>query len=630
MHVIEVMPLSRSTTLASLTYYSSQPYDIGSIITVPVRSKEVRALVVGTQPVSAAKTAVRAATFSLKKLAVQREVRPLPPLLIETAKQLSKTVPASLGSILYALLPEEVRNGSEALESNFPCIGVYETPAVSILEATEVERMRVYRSRIREAFAHRGSVLFLVPTSVDVARAEEALAQGIENRIITFMPKMATKKRQRTYEAFHDLSHAKLIIATPAHCFLDRHDITHIIIDQSRSQFYQARTRPYLNYREVMKTVAKISGRQVIMGDLLPSSEDEHWRREDIYQTEHEHPKRIAFSNTFSIIKQTDKPKPDIPFELYGQKFLNAIEETLKERKNIFLYSARRGIAPIVACVDCGHIFRCPDSGTPYSLVRTQKDGVEQRWFLASTSGKRVKAADVCPDCGSWRLKERGVGIQHQYDELTKLLPKATVILFDHTTASTKQKAQRLIAEFYDAKGAVLLGTSMTLPYLERPVALCGVPSLDAARSIPTWRAEEEFFALMLRLRELSTERVIVQTRSEPDDVLGYVKAGRVEQFYNDELELRKVLNYPPFCVFIHLTIAGKADSLTELEHTIQTTLAAWKPRFYTSPQSTKDKLMRHALIRVAATDYPDDVLTTALTSLSPAVRIEINPQKIV
>ena len=236
----------------------------------------------------------------------------------------------------------------------------------------------------------------------------------------------------------------------------------------------------------------------------------------------------------------------------------------------------------------------------------------------------------MCPDCGSWRLKERGVGIQHQYDELTKLLPKATVILFDHTTASTKQKAQRLIAEFYDAKGAVLLGTSMTLPYLERPVALCGVPSLDAARSIPTWRAEEEFFALMLRLRELSTERVIVQTRSEPDDVLGYVKAGRVEQFYNDELELRKVLNYPPFCVFIHLTIAGKADSLTELEHTIQTTLAAWKPRFYTSPQSTKDKLMRHALIRVAATDYPDDVLTTALTSLSPAVRIEINPQKIV
>ncbi len=61
--------------------------------------------------------------------------------------------------------------------------------------------------------------------------------------------------------------------------------------------------------------------------------------------------------------------------------------------------------------MDCAHIFRSPQSGAPYSLVRTYKGDTEERWFVCGASGERVRAADTCSQCGSWRLKERGIGV---------------------------------------------------------------------------------------------------------------------------------------------------------------------------------------------------------------------------
>lgn len=630
MYVVEVIPLARGSKIGTLTYFSGILYDIGTVLDIPLRNKNVRGMVVGHRPVSAAKTAVRAATFSLRKLPEQTDVSTIPPILIESARHLSKIYPSTVGAILYALLPEEVRSGKQVLESNLPCIGTYQTPEISLLQAPEVERFRAYRSRVREAFAHRGSVLFVVPTSNDLDNVTENLSKGIESRIVTMSSSLSAKKLDKAYTSFHDLRHAKLIVTTPSHMFIDRHDITHVIIEQSRSPYYKAKVRPYLDTREVLKTQAKISGRQVILGDILPTTEDEHKRREDIYQTEGEHPKRIAFENKFRDVKQTDKPRADSPFQLFSPELMEAIKETLRARKKIFLYSARRGIAPVVVCIDCGHIFRCPDSGSPYSLIKTIKNNEEERWFISSVSGRRVKAADVCPVCGSWRLKERGVGIQHLFDELTEYVDKSKITLFDHTTATTRRRAQMLMADFYERKGSILLGTAMAINHIEKPVSLSAIVSLDATRAIPTWRAEEELLSLFVKLREKSTDNVIIQTRSEVDEILDYAKTGQVDRFYNDEIELRKSLGYPPFSKLILLTTSGDPVAISELEQTITTKLQAWKPTTYSAPQSTKSKITRYCLIKISSQNWPNEELLKALNSLPPSVKIEVDPDRIV
>lgn len=629
MYVVEVIPLSRATKVTSLTYYTAVPYSLGTIVTIPVRNQELRGLVTSIATVGAAKTALRSATFTLRRLPEQTVVESLPPTLIATARELGKSLPATQGAILFGLIPEEVRAGTERLESHLPCIGTYELPMVSVLQGTYVERYQIYRSKVRESFAHRGSVMFVVPTSADVDRAREVLAHGIEQRIVTFAPSYTPKHLARSYDSFHDLSHAKLIITTPAHAMLDRHDITHIIIDNARSAYYKSRTRPYLDTRDALMVLAKMSGRSVLLGDVLPHTEHEYLRREDIYQTEGEHPIRIAFKSTVTVLDTSAERKPETLFRLISDDLEKRMRKTLSQKQSVFLFAARRGIAPAVTCADCGHLFTCPDSGAPYSLLRTKNGESEQRWFISTTSGKRIRASDTCPTCGSWRLKERGVGIQQVYDEVAARFPDVPIIVFDHTTATTARKAQSLISQFYDQRRCILIGTTMVLPYLERPVSLSAITSFDAARSMSTWRADEEFLALALTIRERTEHDMVVQTRSPHDPLLAYLKDGLVDQFYTEEIVLRKTLNYPPFYRLIHLTIKGETNEVHTLETRVSEVLRAYTPRWYSAPQQVESAI-RYGLIRVPAHAWPDPELTALLTSLHPSIRVELDPARIV
>jgi hypothetical protein len=76
MYVIQVTPLIRGTQLESLSYYSSLAYEAGTFLDVPIRGRNQLAMVVSSELVSATKTALKAATFSLRKLPPQRHRRP--------------------------------------------------------------------------------------------------------------------------------------------------------------------------------------------------------------------------------------------------------------------------------------------------------------------------------------------------------------------------------------------------------------------------------------------------------------------------------------------------------------------------------------------------------------------------
>ena len=630
MHVIEVIPLVRASQIETLTYYSSIAYPAGTIIDVPIRKQAKRAVVVDAKPVSVSKTAVKTATFSLRKLPEQPNTNTLPPVLIETARQLMKTTPASLGAILFALLPPEVREGTIDINGSTPPENTFETPSVTVFQGTEEERLRTYRSRIRETFAHRGSVLLVVPTATEVTRLADALSSGIEKRVVTFSSQLSKKKMAAAYADFSDLSHAKLIITTPTYSCVDRHDITDIIIEGARSSHYKAKTRPYLDTRTVLHAMARVTGRNILLGDLLPRSEEEQKRRDDFYNTDGEHPKRLTLPGKLTVITQATQKTASDSWQLFSDELQDIIRDTHKQRGKSMILAARRGMAPLVTCVDCGHVFRCPSSGEPYSLHKTMRNGEEKRWFIAASSGRRLVAPDTCTECGSWRLQERGIGIQHIQAEFKKQFPNIPLVIFDHTTATTSRKAAQIMASFTETKGAVLLATQMVLPHLEHPVTNTILTSLEATRAIPSWRAEESFFALLLRLRELATEATVIQSRTEPDDLLRLAEQGLVEQFYDEELELRASLHYPPHSHFIHLTLQGEPASTKELEKAVTAHLTSYEPRFYSAPQFIKNGIRRYGLLRITNEAWPDPKLMELLRTLPPHVRIEIDPERIV
>ncbi len=630
MFVIEVTPLIRGTKIDTLSYYSTNSYPVGTFLTVPVRGKTYRAIVVKETPVSENKTALKNASFTLRKLPEQKYTTTAPQNTIKTAEELTTIYPCTVGAVLFQLLPPDVRTS----EYQYPFVSSlthHEDTTPQILTSTAKERFISYRSHIRSILARRGSILFVVPTSADVAYAKDHLTQGIEDRVVIFSPTQSKKSRESAYLAFEDTSLAKLIITTPSHAYLDRVDLLSIIIEEAGSDFYHTNTRPYLDHRTCLLAYAKTTGRSIILGDIVPRTEDEYRRRQEFYNTYDETKKRIAFSVPLTIIQQKDKSTPEAPFSLFSKELKSRTENILDNKGQVFIFGARRGIAPVVTCIDCGHIFRCPDSETPYSLVKTiSATGNEQRWFVSSTSGKKVRAADTCPTCGSWRLKTRGIGIQHVFDEAKSNFPKAKILLFDHTTATTRKRAEKIISEFYENRSSILIGTKMALPYLKQSgVDLSVVISLDATRANPTWRADEDTFRLLLNLRDYSTHEVMVQTRLAPDTVLEHACHGSLELFYDDETSLREMLLYPPYVTFILLTYSGDKASIENVDTIVKELTKDFTPNFYTNPASRDEKLLRHVLFRIVDQKQKRQCIET-LKLLPPYIRVEIDPNRTV
>lgn len=629
MFVIEVTPLKRGIQTDTLSYFGSTSYEPGTMVRIPVRNNEILGLVTKTTEVSTAKTALRAATFSLRKLPQQTNPRTLSPALVKTAGDLARFYATGVGSVLFNLLPPEVQSGEIMLPHTHYIEGA-EMHAPEVLQANKRERFLAYRSLVRETFAHSGSVLIVVPTSMHADELLEALEGGIEDRTIVLTSTLPKKKLRDAYTQLEDFSKPKLIIATPAHAIIERHDITIVILENARSPYYKEQIRPYLDHRDVLRLHAKHAGRRLLLADLLIRTEEEFLRREDVYQTYGIPQRRIELQGKLEVLHHPEAHENKNGFQLFLPKVVDLIAETKKRKTHTFLFAARRGLAPVVACMDCAYIFRSPETGAPYSLIRLMKNSVEERWFVCGSSGHRERAADTCPECGSWRLRERGIGIQQVHDELVKLVKDTPIILFDHTTASTYKKAQFLRDTFYKTKGAILLGTHMAIPYLTKPIDNSVIVNMDALYATPTWRLEEENLALLLALREVTADTVYIQTRSKDTELISHAKHGGVEHFYTEELALRESFNYPPFSTFIHLTWQGTPEVAAKIEPIIHRTLAPFEPSYYTSPPSPKGMPIYYALMRVSRNSWPNDALGAALRSLPPSVRVVMNPDRII
>ncbi len=649
MFIIRTIPLQKGGHLDELTYFSRVSYEPGTFLQVPVRNRMISAMVIETSPAPALKSALRNMTFSLKKLPEQEHAPQLSPATITVAKNIAAYYAVTVGEALFALLPAGIRDGDRPLpftptSKTIQPDGSTALPEadIRVLQAIRIERIRMYRTLVRESFARGGSVLVVAPTSIEVTELAAALTSGIEDRTIIIHANLSPKQLRNVDAALQEFATPKLIITYPGYALIERHDIVMTIIEHERSPHYIARTYPHIDVRNVLRIHAEHAGRTLIYGDLFPRVETEYFRRIEMYHTLDETPKRLALPGKLVAIAKPHRSSHAEPFELFSKRVLDGIEKTLAEGGCVFLFAARRGLAPVVTCVDCGYVFRSPESGAPYSLLRTKnKQGEEVRLFIDTVSGVRIAAADHCTHCGSWRIRERGIGIQSVYDELIKKIAHP-VILFDHTTANTRKRARYLGERFRQNPGTLMLGTAMALPYIGDDVALSVIVNTDALRATPTWRVQEDMLATILMLRERTHGTVYAQTQHaaantvatatsadvEPDDILDIARLGATERFYEEEITARKNFGYPPFTRFILLTYRGTAEEITSYEKLIQDRLGGKKPFFYTG-QSTDGITTRHALLRPIPSNT-DSELPRLLKSLHPAITITVDPERII
>ncbi len=336
-----------------------------------------------------------------------------------------------------------------------------------------------------------------------------------------------------------------------------------IVVDEEHEPAYKQESEPRYHARDVALARAKLEGAAVILGSATPSLET-YQRAQSGEFALVELPERI---DSFPLppvelvdLRQEHKAGNDSPL---SRALLQAIGEALAEGKQVLLFLNRRGFSTFVLCWDCGKALRCPNCGV--SLTYHRREGDLRCHHCEFTR----KPPDVCEECGGTDIGYLGTGTERVEDIIAKEFPQARVARLDRDTTSRKGAYVRLLQDFADRKTDILVGTQMVAKGLDFPgVSLVGVIHADTSLNFPDFRAAERTFQILTqvsgRAGRAGDGRVIVQT-VEPDHyAIAAAKNHDYKLFYQEEIEFRRALGYPPFGHLIRLIATGRYKAPTE------------------------------------------------------------------
>ena len=539
MKVVNVIPLTRGALVEELSYFTAVPIGPGAIVSVPLRGRSIIGLVNDVRAVNELKLAIKKANYPLKKIIRVKHEHFFTAPFLAAARLAADYSAASLGSIIKSLTPLPI------LEAKliFPAPEMPNSPRAGrerfILQEPDDERQAYYKSLIRAEFARHGSVFLCLPTVVDIKRTLVSLERGISEYTIALHHQLSTRELIKTWQQALTLTHPVLIIATPAFFSLPRADIRTIIVDRENTQNYKSPQSPFLDYRRFAEYLAATSGATFVLGDTVLRTETayraDQGELDPLASLKHHSP-----SNANQTLIPVAKTRA-ADFRVLSDELLEAVAEAQRRNEKFFIFTHRRGLAPVVICQDCGYTVECDNCQAP-TVLHPDPVGANQNKtvFICHRCGARRDAAEKCRHCGGWRLLELGIGIDRVAKELNEYFPNRPLFKLDSDSVRGETAPFTIIKRFLGTPGSILLGTEMALYYLKERIENVAVAALDSLFALPDYRINEKVFNFLIRLRALASKRFIVQTRNVETKLFHDALKGNLLDFYRTEIAERK------------------------------------------------------------------------------------------
>ncbi|MEK7460393.1 MAG: hypothetical protein AAB628_02495 [Patescibacteria group bacterium] len=651
MQILTVAPLTRGILHPSLTYFTKNTVSVGAIVMVPVRTREIPALVLEAKEVSDMKGAIKSSDFSVKKILRAKPLNFWSTAFIESAQETSAYFVQPLGETLLALTPKSIldaymERSVETTSESHPPLNQKKEARIYAIQLSTPERFEDYRRLVRESFAKKQSIFICVPTETDALRVLQALKHGIEEYAFLFHSGVTKNRILSTWESVTEEQHAVLVIGTPQYLLIPRH-FEKIILDEEHAHSWKTFTRPFIDTRFFVETYARKTGSTLILGSSILRPET-HARIENQEILEWNRVTKHATSNIETVIidprieEQAVKERTGTrTFQVLSKTIRERLEQALASKESVVLITARKGLTPITMCNDCGTIIRCSACENPLAIHKQQGD---KRIYSCHACGlahiPEEGEHETCPNCGGWRLVPLGIGIERVEEEVFENFPHAKRFAFDSERVKTKAQAKKIIQQFEKTKeenlGAVLIATPMAIPYLTS-VDHSIIISIDSLFAIPDYRMNERIFALILSLREKSKKSLLIQTRTDDTAMIEFALHGRLAEFTEHELALRKTFSYTPYGTIIKITARGEKDFVPKEIESLKNFFpehALIIPKTMTRDTSifTKNKKDKshtyrmHAIIKLSGNVWPDKTAISKLRALPPHFTVEVNP----
>lgn len=210
----------------------------------------------------------------------------------------------------------------------------------------------------------------------------------------------------------------------------------------------------------------------------------------------------------------------------------------------------------MVTCGECGHVPECPNCS-----VHLTYHSANQR-LMCHYCGHSQPLPEVCPACGG-TLAFVGAGTQRVERDLAQLFPRTEILRMDADTINATHTHEQLLNRFQRENIPILVGTQMVAKGLNfENVTLVGVIAADLSLFLDHYRAGERTFSLLTQVvgragRGTKAGRAMLQTWTPDNDVIRCAARQDYDGFYAQEIEMRRLCGYPPFCHVFQITAAG-------------------------------------------------------------------------
>jgi primosomal protein N' (replication factor Y) len=245
-----------------------------------------------------------------------------------------------------------------------------------------------------------------------------------------------------------------------------------------------------------------------------------------------------------------------------------------------------------------------------------------------------------------------GIGTQKIEEELKVIFPDARILRLDADSTSSKDAFSGYLGDFAKGKYDIMLGTQMVAKGLNFPnVTVVGVIGADSALNSSDYRSFERSFSLLTQVlgragRGADKGVAVIQTVDPDSNLIKLAAAQDYDTFYDQEINVRKMMIYPPYCDIAQITV--QSLSRTDAESTAKEVFSAFtkgingeyssvKVRILgPSPAATpkvNNKYRYRMIIKSKNTKAFRDLLRISTGIKAPrgtSVFVDINPETIV
>ena len=420
-------------------------------------------------------------------------------------------------------------------------------------------KTEIYINLIKEAIKNGYGSLFLVPEISLTTQMTERLEKQFSDSVAILHSKLtdAEKRKEWTYIRTGE---KKIVIGARSAIFAPVQNLKYIIIDEEHENTYKQDNNPRYHTKNVAIKRALIEGDvKVIFGSATPSFESYYQaEKNDIELVELKERFNNAKMPTYEIVDLNNTP------ENFSEELLKEMSGALGRKEQVILILNRKAFANLLKCKDCGHIPVCPNCSISLSYYKYENK------LKCNYCGYEKYFNGKCDACGSEKVMQIGTGTEKIEEEIKSYFPESRTVRVDSETVKTKKDYEDIYNDFKNHKYDIMLGTQIIAKGFHFPdVTLVGIINSDIILNFPDFRAGEKTFQLLTQSsgragRGSKDGKVIIQTFNEENEVIQNTVTRNYEGYYRKEMELRKILNYPPFGRLIIIVVSSEEEE--ELE----------------------------------------------------------------